>query len=38
VPAVADYHLLTNSTTLPTEASCFAVGRRCFTASAMENS
>jgi subtilase family serine protease len=38
VPAVSDYQFLTSSTTLPTEASCFAIGRRCFTAAAMEAS
>ena len=32
VPAVSDYQLLTSSTTPPTEADCFALGRRCFTA------
>src|SRR6516164_2442589 len=31
VPAVSDYQLLTASITPPTEAQCFAVGRRCFT-------
>ena len=38
VPAVSDYQLLTASTTPPTEADCFAVGRRCFTPLAMQNS
>jgi subtilase family serine protease len=38
VPAVHDYQLLTSSTTPPTEAACFAQGRRCFTAAAMEAS
>ena len=38
VPAVAESQLLTNSTTPPTEAQCFAVGRRCFTPTAMQNS
>lgn len=38
VPAVSDYQLLTSSTTPPTEADCFALGRRCFTAAAMEAS
>jgi subtilase family serine protease len=38
VPAVSDYQLLTAATTPPSEAACFAIGRRCFTASAMENS
>jgi subtilase family serine protease len=38
VPAAADYQLLSSSITPPTEAQCFAVGRRCFTATAMQNS
>ena len=38
VPAVSDYQLLTSSTTPPAEAACFAIGRRCFTAAAMEAS
>jgi len=38
VPAVSDYQLLTSSTTPPTEAACYAIGRRCFTAKAMQNS
>ena len=38
VPAVSDYQLLTSSTTPPTEADCYAIGRRCFTAAAMEAS
>jgi subtilase family serine protease len=38
VPAVSDYQLLTASITPPTEAQCFAVGRRCFTPTAMQNS
>ena len=38
VPTVSDYQLLTAATTPPTEAACFAIGRRCFTAKAMENS
>ena len=38
VPAISDYQLLTSSTTPPTEAACFAVGRRCFTAATMEAS
>jgi subtilase family serine protease len=38
VPAVTDYQLLTSSTTPPTETQCFAIGRRCFTATAMQNS
>ena len=38
VPAVSDYQLLTSSTTPPTEADCYAIGRRCFTAAAMQAS
>jgi subtilase family serine protease len=38
VPAVTDYQLLTSSTTPPSEADCFAVGRRCFTPTSMQNS
>jgi len=38
VPAVSDYQLLSVGTTPPTEAQCFAIGRRCFTAKAMEAS
>src|SRR5580700_1046750 len=38
VPAVSDYQFLSASTAPPSEAACFAIGRRCFTATAMENS
>jgi len=38
VPAVSDYQLLSSNTTPPTESQCFAIGRRCFTATAMQNS
>jgi len=38
VPAVSDYQLLTANTTPPTEAQCFAIGRRCFKPLAMQNS
>jgi len=38
VPAVSDYQLLTAGTTPPTEAACIAIGRRCFTPTAMQNS
>jgi subtilase family serine protease len=38
MPAVSDYQLLTANTTPPTEADCYAIGRRCFTAAAMEAS
>jgi subtilase family serine protease len=37
-PAVADYVQLTTSTTPPTEAQCFSVGRRCFTPQATQAS
>jgi subtilase family serine protease len=37
-PAVAESQFLTSSITPPTESACFAIGRRCFTPSAMENS
>src|SRR5215472_14451525 len=36
-PAVAEWQFLGSSTTPPSEADCFAAGRRCFTPSAMEN-
>jgi subtilase family serine protease len=38
VPAVTDYQLVASSITPPAESACFAIGRRCFTAAAMENS
>jgi subtilase family serine protease len=38
VPAVSDFQLMSSNTIPPTEAACFAIGRRCFTATAMENS
>ena len=37
-PAVAEWQFLDSSTTPPSEAACFAVGRRCFTPAAMQNS
>lgn len=37
-PTVSDFLLLTSGQTPPTEADCFAVGRRCFTPVSMENS
>jgi subtilase family serine protease len=37
-PAAAEYQFLSAGLTPPTEANCFAAGRRCFTAAAMENS
>jgi subtilase family serine protease len=36
-PALTDVELVSSALTLPTEAQCFAIGRRCFTASSMEN-
>ena len=38
VPAISDYQLLTSSTTPPAESACLAIGRRRFTAAAMEHS
>jgi subtilase family serine protease len=38
VPAISDYQLLAGSTTPPAEAACFAIGRRCFTPTSMQNS
>ncbi len=38
VPDLSDVVFLGSGQTPPTEANCFAVGRRCFTATAMENS
>jgi len=38
VPAIADYQLLSASTTPPSESACFAIGRRCFTPTSMQNS
>jgi subtilase family serine protease len=37
-PTVTDSQLVSTDLTPPTEAQCFATGRRCFTASAMESS
>lgn len=37
-PAVAEWQFLSSGTTPPTEAACFAIGRRCFTPQAMQNS
>jgi subtilase family serine protease len=37
-PTITDSQLVSSALTPPTEAQCFAIGRRCFTASAMENS
>jgi subtilase family serine protease len=38
VPAITDAQLVSGALTPPSEAACFAIGRRCFTASAMQNS
>src|SRR5579863_1522463 len=38
VPAVAEYDYVAASLTPPSETQCFALGRRCFTASVMETS
>ena len=38
VPAVSEYQFLSASTTPPGEADCFSVGRRCFSATSMQNS
>jgi hypothetical protein len=37
-PAITDAQLVSGALTPPSEAQCFAIGRRCFTASAMQNS
>src|SRR5689334_1860385 len=37
-PAVSDFQFLGASTTPPTEADCFSVGRRCFTPTSLQNS
>ena len=38
MPTVAEYQFLSSSTTPPTEANCFSVGRRCFTPASMQAS
>jgi subtilase family serine protease len=38
VPAITDYQLMTADITPPTESDCFAIGRRCFTPTSMQNS
>ena len=38
VPAISDYQLVSASTTPPTAADCFAIGRRCFTPTSMQAS
>jgi subtilase family serine protease len=37
-PTVSDSQLVSTALTPPTEAQCFAINRRCFSATAMENS
>src|SRR5438309_11648308 len=37
-PAVSDFQFITASETPPTQAQCASVGRRCFNATAMQNS
>ncbi len=37
-PAVAEFEFLSAGVTPPTEANCFAAGRRCFTPTSMQNS
>jgi len=37
-PAVAEWQFLSSGETPPTEAACFAIGRRCFNPTAMQNS
>jgi subtilase family serine protease len=37
-PSIVQYQFLSGSTTPPTEANCFSVGRRCFTPTSMQNS
>jgi subtilase family serine protease len=38
VPAVSDYQLVAGDVTPPSESDCFAIGRRCFTPTSMQNS
>jgi subtilase family serine protease len=38
VPAISDYQLVSGALTPPSESDCFALGRRCFTATSMQNS
>src|SRR5215471_4662997 len=37
-PSIVEYQFLSGSTTPPTEANCFSVGRRCFTPASMQAS
>ena len=38
VPAVSDYQLVSGDVAPPSEADCFAINRRCFTPTSMQNS
>ena len=38
MPSIVDYQFLSGSTTPPTEANCFSVGRRCFNPTSMQQS
>jgi subtilase family serine protease len=38
VPAISDYQLVSGDVTPPSESDCFAIGRRCFTPTSMQNS
>jgi subtilase family serine protease len=38
VPAISDYQLVSGDVAPPSEADCFAIGRRCFTPTSMQNS
>jgi subtilase family serine protease len=38
MPGIVQYQFLSGSTTPPSEANCFSVGRRCFTPTSMQNS
>ena len=38
VPAISDYQLVSGDVAPPSESDCFAIGRRCFTATSMQNS
>jgi subtilase family serine protease len=37
-PSIAEYQFLNGSTTPPSEANCFSIGRRCFTPTSMQAS
>jgi len=38
VPAISDYQLVSGALAPPSETDCFALGRRCLSATSMENS